>query len=91
MSRLLAQGSELGLELVFVWNRDPGRMAGSVPPALQLRDLTALGERSVAHSRMDACPELLPASLCLSAHKREYTHRPISLPSQGKEWHPSKP
>ncbi|XP_042130115.2 aspartate dehydrogenase domain-containing protein isoform X3 [Peromyscus maniculatus bairdii] len=45
VSRLLAQGSELGLELVFVWNRDPGRMAGSVPPALQLRDLTALGER----------------------------------------------
>ncbi|XP_052568315.1 aspartate dehydrogenase domain-containing protein [Peromyscus californicus insignis] len=45
VSRLLAQGSELGLELVFVWNRDPGRMAGSVPPALQLQDLTTLGER----------------------------------------------
>ncbi|XP_036036510.1 putative L-aspartate dehydrogenase isoform X2 [Onychomys torridus] len=45
VSRLLAQGSELGLELVFVWNRDPGRMSGSVPPALQLQDLTALEER----------------------------------------------
>lgn len=61
MSRLLAQGSELGLELVFVWNRDPGRMAGSVPPALQLRDLTALEERSVL---TEAFPKLLPASLC---------------------------
>lgn len=71
MSRLLAQGSELGLELVFVWNRDPGRMAGSVPPALQLRDLTALGERSVAHSRMDACPELLPP--CALVHINENT------------------
>ncbi|XP_076789331.1 aspartate dehydrogenase domain-containing protein isoform X3 [Arvicanthis niloticus] len=58
VSRLLAQGSELGLELVFVWNRDPGRMAGSVPPALQLRDLTALEERhpdlvvEVAHPKI---------------------------------------
>lgn len=58
MSRLLAQGSELGLELVFVWTRDPGRMAGSVPPALQLRDLTALEERhpdlvvEVAHPKI---------------------------------------
>lgn len=51
MSHLLAQGSELGLELVFVWNRDPGRMAGSVPPALQLQDLTALEERSATHRR----------------------------------------
>ncbi|XP_047385212.1 aspartate dehydrogenase domain-containing protein isoform X1 [Sciurus carolinensis] len=45
VSHLLAQGSELGLELVFVWNRDPGRMAGSVPSSLQLRNLAALGER----------------------------------------------
>lgn len=58
VSRLLAQGSELGLELVFVWNRDPGRMAGSVPPALQLQDLTALEERhpdlvvEVAHPKI---------------------------------------
>lgn len=62
MSRLLAQGSELGLELVFVWTRDPGRMAGSVPPALQLRDLTALEERSVPTE--EAFPKLLSASLC---------------------------
>lgn len=69
MSRLLAQGSELGLELVFVWNRDPGRMAGSVPPALQLRDLTALEERSVAHSTVRAFPKFLSASpLCGSEH-----------------------
>ncbi|EDM07491.1 rCG54248, isoform CRA_c [Rattus norvegicus] len=58
VSRLLAQGSELGLELVFVWNRDPGRMAGSVPPALQLEDLTTLEERhpdlvvEVAHPKI---------------------------------------
>ncbi|XP_055469590.1 aspartate dehydrogenase domain-containing protein isoform X2 [Psammomys obesus] len=58
VSRLLAQGSELGLELVFVWNRDPGRMAGSVPPALQLQDLIALEERhpdivvEVAHPKL---------------------------------------
>ncbi|XP_012921793.2 putative L-aspartate dehydrogenase isoform X6 [Heterocephalus glaber] len=58
VSRLLAQGSELGLELVFVWNRDPGRMAGSVPPSLQLHSLTALGERhpdlvvEVAHPKI---------------------------------------
>ncbi|KAM4801344.1 aspartate dehydrogenase domain-containing protein isoform X2 [Urocitellus parryii] len=45
VSHLLAQGPELGLELVFVWNRDPGRMAGSVPSSLQLQDLAALGER----------------------------------------------
>lgn len=69
MSRLLAQGSELGLELVFVWNRDPGRMAGSVPPALQLQDLTALEERSVAHSTVGAFPKFLSAShLCSSEH-----------------------
>lgn len=47
VSHLLTQGPELGLELVFVWNRDPGRMAGSVPPSLQLQNLAALGERSV--------------------------------------------
>nr|XP_004672615.2 putative L-aspartate dehydrogenase isoform X1 [Jaculus jaculus] len=58
VSRLLAQGSELGLELVFVWNRDPGRMAGSVPPALQLQSLDALEERhpdlvvEVAHPKI---------------------------------------
>ncbi|XP_042776267.1 putative L-aspartate dehydrogenase [Panthera leo] len=45
VSHLLTQGPELGLELVFVWNRDPGRMAGSVPPSLQLQNLAALGER----------------------------------------------
>ncbi|KAG3256579.1 aspartate dehydrogenase domain containing, transcript variant X4 [Ictidomys tridecemlineatus] len=45
VSHLLDQGPELGLELVFVWNRDPGRMAGSVPSSLQLQDLAALGER----------------------------------------------
>lgn len=47
VSHLLTQGPELGLELVFVWNRNPGRMAGSVPPSLQLQNLAALGERSV--------------------------------------------
>ncbi|KAL4667058.1 hypothetical protein H8959_005747 [Pygathrix nigripes] len=58
VSRLLAQGPELGLELVFVWNRDPGRMAGSVPPSLQLQKLAALGERhpdlvvEVAHPKI---------------------------------------
>nr|XP_010585277.1 LOW QUALITY PROTEIN: josephin-2-like [Loxodonta africana] len=45
VSHLLAQGPELGLELVFVWNRDQGRMAGTVPPSLQLQDLAALRER----------------------------------------------
>ncbi|XP_073914150.1 aspartate dehydrogenase domain-containing protein isoform X3 [Castor canadensis] len=45
VSHLLAQGSELGLELVFVWNRDPGRMTGRVPHSLQLHDLAALEER----------------------------------------------
>lgn len=47
VSHLLTQGPELGLELVFVWNRDPGRLAGKVPPSLQLQNLAALGERSV--------------------------------------------
>ncbi|XP_037676233.1 putative L-aspartate dehydrogenase [Choloepus didactylus] len=45
VSHLLAQGPELGLELVFVWNRDPGRMADTVPPSLQLRSLADLRER----------------------------------------------
>uniref|UniRef100_A0A8C0DSJ7 Aspartate dehydrogenase domain-containing protein n=1 Tax=Balaenoptera musculus TaxID=9771 RepID=A0A8C0DSJ7_BALMU len=58
VSHLLTQGPELGLELVFVWNRDPGRMAGSVPPTLQLQNLAALGERhpdlvvEVAHPKI---------------------------------------
>ncbi|XP_078215648.1 aspartate dehydrogenase domain-containing protein isoform X1 [Callithrix jacchus] len=58
VSQLLAQGPELGLELVFVWNRDPGQMAGSVPPSLQLQNLAALGERhpdlvvEVAHPKI---------------------------------------
>lgn len=62
MSHLLAQGSELGLELVFVWNRDPGRMAGSVPPALQLQDLTALEERSATHRSLPKVASCLPVS-----------------------------
>ncbi|XP_069407465.1 aspartate dehydrogenase domain-containing protein isoform X1 [Ovis canadensis] len=58
VSHLLTQGPELGLELVFVWNRDAGRMAGSVPPSLQLQNLAALGERhpdvvvEVAHPKI---------------------------------------
>ncbi|XP_032181692.1 putative L-aspartate dehydrogenase isoform X1 [Mustela erminea] len=58
VSHLLTQGPELGLELVFVWNRDPGRMKGSVPPSLQLQNLAALGERhpdlvvEVAHPKI---------------------------------------
>ncbi|XP_027370833.1 putative L-aspartate dehydrogenase [Bos indicus x Bos taurus] len=58
VSHLLTQGPELGLELVFVWNRDPGRMAGSIPPSLQLQNLAALGERhpdlvvEVAHPKI---------------------------------------
>ncbi|KAM9632800.1 aspartate dehydrogenase domain-containing protein [Trichechus inunguis] len=58
VSHLLAQGPEMGLELVFVWNRDPGRMAGTVPPVLQLQDLNALSERhpdlvvEVAHPKI---------------------------------------
>ncbi|XP_029425201.1 putative L-aspartate dehydrogenase isoform X2 [Nannospalax galili] len=58
VSRLLAQGSELGLELVFVWNRNPGHMVGSVPPALQLQDLDTLEGRhpdlviEVAHPKI---------------------------------------
>uniref|UniRef100_A0A671E9T7 Aspartate dehydrogenase domain-containing protein n=2 Tax=Rhinolophus ferrumequinum TaxID=59479 RepID=A0A671E9T7_RHIFE len=58
VSHLLTQGPELGLELVFVWNRDPGRMTGSVPPSLQLQNLAALGERhpdlvvEVAHPKI---------------------------------------
>lgn len=75
MSRLLAQGSQLGLELVFVWNRNPGRMAGSVPPALQLQDLTALEERSVAHSTVGAFPKFLSAAhLCGSERINSNTH-----------------
>ncbi|KAM9225921.1 aspartate dehydrogenase domain-containing protein [Dugong dugon] len=58
VSHLLAQGPEKGLELVFVWNRDPGRMTGTVPPVLQLQDLNALSERhpdlvvEVAHPKI---------------------------------------
>ncbi|XP_061242140.1 aspartate dehydrogenase domain-containing protein isoform X3 [Bos javanicus] len=58
VSHLLTQGPELGLELVFVWNRDPGRMAGSIPPSLQLQNLAALRERhpdlvvEVAHPKI---------------------------------------
>ncbi|XP_006763921.1 PREDICTED: putative L-aspartate dehydrogenase [Myotis davidii] len=58
VSHLLTQGPELGLELVFVWNRDPGRLAGKVPPSLQLQNLADLGERhpdlvvEVAHPKI---------------------------------------
>ncbi|XP_045437582.1 putative L-aspartate dehydrogenase isoform X2 [Pipistrellus kuhlii] len=58
VSHLLTQGPELGLELVFVWNRDPGRLVGKVPPSLQLQDLSDLGERhpdlvvEVAHPKI---------------------------------------
>ncbi|KAM7059350.1 aspartate dehydrogenase domain-containing protein isoform 1-T1 [Molossus nigricans] len=58
VSHLLTQGPELGLELVFVWNRDPGRMAEKVPHSLQLQNLAALGERhpdlvvEVAHPKI---------------------------------------
>ncbi|XP_045056173.1 aspartate dehydrogenase domain-containing protein isoform X1 [Desmodus rotundus] len=58
VSHLLTRGPELGLELVFVWNRDPGRMAGTVPQSLQLQNLNALGERhpdlvvEVAHPKV---------------------------------------
>lgn len=56
VSHLLTQGPELGLELVFVWNRDPSRMAGSVPPFLQLQNLAALEERSVTSSGESGAP-----------------------------------
>ncbi|XP_004597008.2 aspartate dehydrogenase domain-containing protein [Ochotona princeps] len=67
VSNLLTQGPELGLELVFVWNRDPGRMAGHVPPALELPSLAALEERhpdlvvEVAHPKIiqDWGPQIL--------------------------------
>ncbi|XP_058386715.1 aspartate dehydrogenase domain-containing protein [Diceros bicornis minor] len=58
VSHLLTQGPEVGLELVFVWNRDPARMTGSVPASLQLQHLAALGERhpdlvvEVAHPKI---------------------------------------
>lgn len=58
VSQLLTQGPELGLELVFVWNRDPSRMAGSVPRSLQLQNLAAVVERhpdlvvEVAHPKI---------------------------------------
>ncbi|KAM5235997.1 aspartate dehydrogenase domain-containing protein [Ctenodactylus gundi] len=58
VSHLLAEGPDLGLELVFVWNRNPGRMAGSVPTSLQLHNLAALGDRhpdlvvEVAHPKI---------------------------------------
>ncbi|KAM5296467.1 LOW QUALITY PROTEIN: aspartate dehydrogenase domain-containing protein [Glossophaga mutica] len=58
VSHLLTQGPELALELVFVWNCDPGRMAGAVPQSLQLQNLDALGERhpdlvvEVAHPKI---------------------------------------
>ncbi|XP_004619927.2 aspartate dehydrogenase domain-containing protein isoform X2 [Sorex araneus] len=58
VSHLLSQGQDLGLELVFVWNRNPEHMAGHVPPSLQLKNLAALGERhpdlvvEVAHPKI---------------------------------------
>ncbi|XP_049643028.1 aspartate dehydrogenase domain-containing protein [Suncus etruscus] len=58
VSHLLSQGPDLGLELVFVWNRNPDRMAGLVPPSLQLQNLAELGERhpdlvvEVAHPKI---------------------------------------
>ncbi|KAM9033524.1 aspartate dehydrogenase domain-containing protein isoform 2-T2 [Sarcophilus harrisii] len=45
-ARLLAEGAQHGLELSFVWNRDPRRLQSTLPPALRLLDLGALGERS---------------------------------------------
>lgn len=56
VSQLLTQGPELGLELVFVWNRDPSRMAGSVPRSLQLQNLAAVVERSVTSSGESGAP-----------------------------------
>ncbi|XP_056681601.1 aspartate dehydrogenase domain-containing protein isoform X1 [Monodelphis domestica] len=46
VARLLAEGPRHGLELAFVWNRDPGRLQGAVPPALRLSELGALRDRS---------------------------------------------
>ncbi|XP_044540067.1 putative L-aspartate dehydrogenase [Gracilinanus agilis] len=45
-ARLLAEGPRQGLELAFVWNRDPRRLQSAVPPALRLSELSALGDRS---------------------------------------------
>ncbi|XP_038609048.1 putative L-aspartate dehydrogenase [Tachyglossus aculeatus] len=70
VQRLLSEGPALGLELVFVWNRDPGRMGGAVPPALQLLDLATFAERcphlvvEVAHPHVarDFGPQILNSS-----------------------------
>ncbi|XP_067575258.1 aspartate dehydrogenase domain-containing protein isoform X2 [Pseudorca crassidens] len=82
VSHLLTQGPELGLELVFVWNRDPGRMAGSVPPTLQLQNLAALGERhpdlvvEVAHPKIihESGAEILRYANLLSLRVTMATH-----------------
>ncbi|XP_074049874.1 aspartate dehydrogenase domain-containing protein isoform X2 [Macrotis lagotis] len=45
-ARLLTEGAQHGLELAFVWNRDPKRLQSTLPPALRLPDLSVLGDRS---------------------------------------------
>ncbi|XP_065782674.1 aspartate dehydrogenase domain-containing protein isoform X2 [Muntiacus reevesi] len=82
VSHLLTQGPELGLELVFVWNRDAGRMAQSVPPSLQLQNLAALGERhpdlvvEVAHPKIiqESGAEILRYANLLSLRVSMATH-----------------
>ncbi|XP_019653717.1 putative L-aspartate dehydrogenase isoform X2 [Ailuropoda melanoleuca] len=82
VSHLLTQGPELGLELVFVWNRDPGRMAGSVPSSLQLQNLAALGERhpdlvvEVAHPKIiqESGAQILRYASLLSLRVTMATH-----------------
>ncbi|XP_068958242.1 aspartate dehydrogenase domain-containing protein isoform X2 [Petaurus breviceps papuanus] len=57
-ARLLAEGAQHGLELAFVWNRDPRRLQSPLPPALRLSDLSGMGDRSpdlvveVAHPKI---------------------------------------
>ncbi|XP_074872229.1 aspartate dehydrogenase domain-containing protein isoform X2 [Carettochelys insculpta] len=47
VQRLQDEGPQHGLELAFVWNRDPQKLQGKVPASLQLRDLARVSESAV--------------------------------------------
>uniref|UniRef100_A0A8C9JE16 Aspartate dehydrogenase domain-containing protein n=1 Tax=Panthera tigris altaica TaxID=74533 RepID=A0A8C9JE16_PANTA len=86
VSHLLTQGPELGLELVFVWNRDPGRMAGSVPPSLQLQNLAALGERHPDLVVEVAHPQIIQESGAqILRHANLLVGSPSALADQARE------
>uniref|UniRef100_A0A8C8VJL1 Aspartate dehydrogenase domain-containing protein n=1 Tax=Pelusios castaneus TaxID=367368 RepID=A0A8C8VJL1_9SAUR len=47
VQRLQDEGSQHGLELAFVWNRDVQKLQGQVPTSLQLQDLCGFPECNV--------------------------------------------